>query len=137
MNLAQRFGSFVRVKVENMREQHSEIVGEKEADQSKPKEEYGIVSVAMGSGIEELLTSLGTTVIITGGQTMNPSTQDISEAIKKANAKNVIILPNNKNIIMAAEQAAEMSEDDVIVVPTKTIPQGMSALRSEEHTSEL
>lgn len=128
MNLAQRFGSFVQVKVENMREQHSEIVGEKEADQSKPKEEYGIVSVAMGSGIEELLTSLGATVIITGGQTMNPSTQDISEAIKQANAKNVIILPNNKNIIMAAEQAAEISDDKVIVVPTKTIPQGMSAL---------
>ena len=128
MNLAQRFGSFVQVKVDNMREQHSEIVGEKQSEASKPKAEYGIVSVAMGSGVEELLTSLGVNVIITGGQTMNPSTQDITEAINQAHAKNVLILPNNKNIIMAAEQAAELSDDEVVVVPTKTIPQGMSAL---------
>lgn len=129
MNLAQRFGSFVQLKVENMREQHSEIVGRKEAaDSKKPKAEYGIVSVAVGSGIEELLTSLGATVVMAGGQTMNPSTQDITEAIKEAHAEKVIILPNNKNIIMAAEQAAELSDDEVIVIPTKTIPQGMSAL---------
>ncbi|WP_440895261.1 DAK2 domain-containing protein [Amphibacillus sp. Q70] len=128
MNLAQRYGSFVQLKVENMREQHIDIVGEKEAVDTKPKADYGIVSVAMGSGVEELLTSLGATVVMTGGQTMNPSTKDISEAIKKAHAEKVIILPNNKNIIMAAEQAAELSEDKVIVIPTKTIPQGMSAL---------
>lgn len=128
MNIAQQYGSFVQVKVENMREQHSEIVGEQEKTKVKPKTEYGIVSVAMGTGIEELLTSLGATVVLTGGQTMNPSTQDISEAIEKAHANKVIILPNNKNIIMAAEQAAKLSEQDVIVVPTKTIPQGMSAL---------
>lgn len=128
MNIAQQYGSFVQVKVENMREQHSEIVGDQPKQQAKPKEAYGIVSVAMGAGIEKLLTSLGATVVLTGGQTMNPSTQDISEAIEKANAEKVIILPNNKNIIMAAEQAAELSEQDVIVVPTKTIPQGMSAL---------
>ena len=128
MNIAQQYGSFVQVKVENMREQHSEIVGEQVKTKVKPKAEYGIVSVAMGTGIEELLTSLGASVVLTGGQTMNPSTQDISEAIEKAHANKVIILPNNKNIIMAAEQAAKLSEQDVIVVPTKTIPQGMSAL---------
>lgn len=128
MNLAQRYGSFVQLKVENMREQHIDIVGEKEVADTKPKAEYGIVSVAVGSGVEELLTSLGATVVMTGGQTMNPSTQDISEAIKKAHAEKIIILPNNKNIVMAAEQAAELSDDKVIVIPTKTIPQGMSAL---------
>ncbi|NMA90535.1 MAG: DAK2 domain-containing protein [Amphibacillus sp.] len=128
MNIAQRYGSFAQVKVENMRQQHSDIVGEQPKKEAKAKAEYGIVSVAMGNGIEELLKSLGATVIITGGQTMNPSTQDISDAIEKAHAEKVIILPNNKNIIMAAEQAAELSEVDAIVVPTKTIPQGMSAL---------
>ncbi len=128
LNLAQRFGSFVQLKVENMREQHSSIVGESEVKKDKPKSDYGIVAVAMGSGIDELLTSLGTTVVMQGGQTMNPSTQDITEAIEKAHAKKVIILPNNKNIIMAAEQAAELSEAEVAVIPTKTIPQGMSAL---------
>ncbi|SEN60755.1 hypothetical protein SAMN04488134_101464 [Amphibacillus marinus] len=128
MNLAQRFGSFVQLKVENMREQHASIVGEQEEQKKKPKAEYGVVAVAMGLGVEELLLSLGTSVVLQGGQTMNPSTQDIAEAIEKVNAKNVIILPNNKNIIMAAEQAAKLSEDKVVVVPTKTIPQGMSAL---------
>ncbi|WP_067838696.1 DAK2 domain-containing protein [Amphibacillus sediminis] len=128
MNLAQRFGSFVQLKVENMREQHSAIVGEQPQPKPKAKAEYGIVSVAMGSGIEELLTSLGTTVVIQGGQTMNPSTQDIADAIVQAHAEKVIILPNNKNIIMAAEQAAKLSDANVIVIPTKTIPQGMTAL---------
>lgn len=132
LNLGQRFGSFISLKVENMREQHTSIVGENDNKPTekvnKEKQDYAIVSVAMGSGIEELLKSLGATIVIAGGQTMNPSTQDITEAIQEANAKNVLVLPNNKNIIMAAEQAAELSDDQVVVVPTKTIPQGMSAL---------
>ncbi|WP_186577510.1 DAK2 domain-containing protein [Aquibacillus kalidii] len=129
LNLGQRFGSFVSLKVENMRQQHTSIVGDKKVNK-KPKalSEYGIVSVAMGEGLKELLESLGATVVIQGGQTMNPSTQDITNAIKEANAKNIIILPNNKNIIMAADQAAELAEANTVVVPTKTIPQGMSAL---------
>jgi hypothetical protein len=129
MNLAQRFGSFMMIKVENMREQHSAIVNENQPkEQKKELSEYGIVAVSVGDGIAELLKSLGTTVVMQGGQTMNPSTKDIAEAIEKAHAKKVIVLPNNKNIIMAAEQAAELAECEVVVVPTKTIPQGMSAL---------
>lgn len=131
-NLAQRFGSFVQLKAENMREQHSAIVGDHDhapkKEVKKEKAEYGIVAVSVGSGIEELLKSLGTTVVMQGGQTMNPSTKDIAEAIEQANAKKVIVLPNNKNIIMAAEQAIEIAECEVVVVSSKTIPQGMSAL---------
>lgn len=132
MNVAQKFGSFVQLKVENMREQHTALVGEKEtkSEKKKQKAKYGIVAVSVGEGIEELLKSLGTTVVMQGGQTMNPSTKDIADAIEEAYAEKVIILPNNKNIIMAAEQAAELSEADVVVVPSKTIPQGMSALLS-------
>ncbi|SDB88185.1 hypothetical protein SAMN05421734_102130 [Pelagirhabdus alkalitolerans] len=128
MNLAQRFGSFVQLKVENMREQHSEIVNDTKKEEAKPKSQYGIVAVGMGDGIDELFRSLGANVVIKGGQTMNPSTKDLSDAIAEAHAERVIILPNNKNIIMAAEQAAKISDDDVVVVATKTIPQGMSAL---------
>ncbi|CQR47737.1 DAK2 domain protein [Paraliobacillus sp. PM-2] len=139
LNLGQRFGSFISIKVENMRQQHTSIVGEKSPQPKQPqqKQEYGIVSVAMGDGIKELLESLGASVVIQGGQTMNPSTQDLAEAIKQANAKRVIILPNNKNIVMAAEQAALLSEDEVVVVPTKTIPQGMSALLAFHPDEEL
>ncbi|MGP4106941.1 DAK2 domain-containing protein [Virgibacillus sp. L01] len=129
MTLGQRFGSLINMKIENMREQHTAIVG---AQESKPAAEvladYAIVTVAMGSGLTSLFESLGASVVIEGGQTMNPSTQDITNAIEKANAKNVLILPNNKNIVMAAEQAAELAEVNAEVVPTKTIPQGISAL---------
>ncbi|MFS0751888.1 DAK2 domain-containing protein [Oceanobacillus sp. 1P07AA] len=128
MNLGQRYGSLINMKIENMREQHTAIVG----DKKKPKEktEFAIVTVAMGSGLKTLFESLGVTVVIEGGQTMNPSTQDITEAINQTNARNVIVLPNNKNILMAAEQAAEIAEVNVRVVPTKTIPQGISAVLS-------
>ncbi|GGF11371.1 phosphatase [Halobacillus andaensis] len=128
MTLGQRYGSLINMKIENMREQHTSIVGDKKT--SKPKElaEYGIVTVAMGDGIKKLFESLGANVVIQGGQTMNPSTKDISDAIEQVHAKQVLILPNNKNITMAAEQAAELAEVDALVVPSKTIPQGMSAL---------
>ncbi|SET81248.1 hypothetical protein SAMN05216389_13121 [Oceanobacillus limi] len=131
LSIGQRFGSLINMKIENMREQHTAIVGDNDKpSRATPKEKvpYAIVTVAMGSGIKALFESLGATVVIEGGQTMNPSTQDIAEAVGRANAKNVLILPNNKNIIMAAEQAADLADDNVAVVPTKTIPQGISAL---------
>jgi uncharacterized protein len=129
LTIGQRHGSLINMKIENMREQHTAIVGDnKPMATPKEKAEFGIVTVAMGSGLKNLFESLGATVVIEGGQTMNPSTQDIADAIEQANAKNVIVLPNNKNIIMAAEQAAELSELNVAVVTSKTIPQGISAL---------
>lgn len=135
LNLAQKFGSLIKIKIENMREQHSSII---EADQNMQnqtinkapmkKSEYGIVAVAMGSGIAELLKSLGAQAVIEGGQTMNPSTEDIVQAINEVNAEKIIILPNNKNIIMAATQAASVVDQEVIVIPSKTVPQGMTSL---------
>ncbi|EIJ81539.1 Dak phosphatase [Bacillus methanolicus PB1] len=135
LTYGQRYGSLINIKIENMREQHSNIVGETKTPliaekmiQKEEKKEYGIVTVSMGSGIAELFRSIGAHAVIEGGQTMNPSTEDIVKAIKEVNAKKVIILPNNKNIVMAAQQAAEVSEGKVAVIPSKTVPQGMSAL---------
>ncbi|WP_080874794.1 DAK2 domain-containing protein [Oceanobacillus timonensis] len=130
LNLGQQYGSLINLKIENMREQHTAIVGDKGDKKETPKEKsaYGVVTVAMGNGLKELFENLGVAVVIEGGQTMNPSTQDITDAVKKANAENIIVLPNNKNIQMAAEQAAELAGDHVRVVPTKTIPQGISAM---------
>jgi len=132
MTLSQNFGRLVNIDIENMREQHTSIVGEKDATAKKQEEkelvDFAVVTVAMGSGMKSLFESLGARVVIEGGQTMNPSTQDITSAIEEAHAKQVIVLPNNKNITMAAEQAAELAGDHVAVVPTATIPQGISAL---------
>lgn len=137
LTYGQRYGSLINMKIENMRQQHSNIVGEPttplhtEGHQpKKEKQEYGVVAVSMGSGIAELFRSIGANAVIEGGQTMNPSTEDIVKAIKEVNARKVIILPNNKNIIMAAEQAAQVAEEEVVVIPTKTVPQGMTALLS-------
>ncbi|MEQ6375285.1 DAK2 domain-containing protein [Bacillaceae bacterium S4-13-58] len=133
MNYAQQFGSLIRIKIDNMREQHESIVGKRDKKKEvtpKEKAELGIVTVAMGDGIKQLFLSLGATVVIEGGQTMNPSTQDISNAINECNAKKIIVLPNNKNIVMAAEQAAKLAEENVVVVPTTSVPQGMSAILS-------
>jgi uncharacterized protein len=135
LSYGQKYGSLVNMKIENMRQQHTNIVGEThtplrtgEPAKTNEKLEYGIVAVSMGSGIADLFRSIGAQVVIEGGQTMNPSTEDIVKAIKDANAKKIIILPNNKNIIMAAQQAAEVAEEDVVVIPSKTVPQGMAAL---------
>ncbi|MFF2586898.1 DAK2 domain-containing protein [Peribacillus butanolivorans] len=131
LNYGQQYGSLIKMKIDNMREQHTAIVGETNATlQTKPKskEKYGVVSVAMGTGISELFKSIGAKSVIEGGQTMNPSTEDIVKAVEEANAEHVIILPNNKNIIMAANQAADVLGDYVTVIPTKTVPQGMAAL---------
>ena len=103
----------------------------------KEKQEYGIVTVSMGSGIAELFKSIGANAVIEGGQTMNPSTEDIVKAIKEVHAEKVIILPNNKNIVMAAEQAAEISGEDVMVIPSKTVPQGMAALLAFNPSADL
>ncbi|WP_088069389.1 DAK2 domain-containing protein [Gottfriedia luciferensis] len=145
-NLGQRFGSFLKLKAENMREQHSNLLHEEVSNDSPSKnesvkitekQEFGIVTVAMGSGIKTLFESIGATVVIEGGQTMNPSTEDIVKAIEQCNAKNVIVLPNNGNIVMAAEQAASVAECNVAVVPSKTVPQGMTALLSFNPTASL
>lgn len=128
MNYGQKFGSLVKIKVDNMRVQHENLKDTPTAP--KEKVPYGIIAVAAGEGIQELFRSMGANYIISGGQTMNPSTEDILKAIAAVNAEKVIILPNNKNIFMAADQAAEVSEVPAIVVPTKTVSQGMTALLS-------
>ncbi|MEH7117816.1 DAK2 domain-containing protein [Neobacillus vireti] len=135
LTYGQRYGNLINMKIENMRQQHTNIVGEthtaskSEAD-LVPKEiqEYGIVTVSMGSGIAELFKSIGAHEVIEGGQTMNPSTEDIVKAVKDVHAKKVFILPNNKNIIMAAEQAKDVADEEIYVIPSKTVPQGLSAL---------
>ncbi|MBA9024912.1 DAK2 domain-containing protein [Peribacillus huizhouensis] len=142
LNYGQQYGSLIKLKIENMREQHTAIVGETSStlnivSRPKAKEKYGIVSISMGSGISELFKSIGATVVIEGGQTMNPSTQDIVKACEDANAERIIILPNNKNIIMAAQQAAELLGDYVVVVPSKTVPQGMSALLAFNPSNDI
>ncbi|WP_404331470.1 DAK2 domain-containing protein [Mesobacillus maritimus] len=140
LTYGQTYGSLISMKIENMRQQHTDIVGEP-AQTSKPvskeKKEYGVVTVSMGAGIGNLFKSIGASVVIEGGQTMNPSTEDIVKAVKDTNAKKVIILPNNKNIIMAAEQAAELAEEEVVVIPSKTVPQGMSALLAFNPSADL
>jgi len=142
LNYGQSYGSLIKLKIDNMREQHTAIVGDTQATldtmikPKKDKQKYGIVSVAMGSGISDLFKSIGATVVIEGGQTMNPSTEDIVKAIEEANAENIIILPNNKNIIMAAQQAKDVVSEHVVVIPSKTVPQGMSALLAFNPTLE-
>ncbi|MHC5546354.1 DAK2 domain-containing protein [Bacillus subtilis] len=132
LNYAQHYGELIKIKIENMREQHTSIISQesKPADNDTPpaKQPYGIVTVAMGEGISNLFKSIGASVVIEGGQTMNPSTEDIVDAVKSVNADTVFILPNNSNIIMAANQAASVVDEQVFVIPAKTVPQGMSAL---------
>lgn len=140
LSYGQKYGSLINIKIENMRQQHTNIVGEAShtPKAEKPlKQEYGIVTVSMGSGIADLFRSIGAHAVIEGGQTMNPSTEDIVKAIKEVNAKKIIILPNNKNIIMAAQQAAEVTDEEVIVIPSKTVPQGMTALLAFNPTASI
>lgn len=129
MNYGQKFGALVKVKVDNMRLQHETIL-ENEQKTRPPKERvpYAIIAIAAGKGVQELFRSLGANYIISGGQTMNPSTEDILKAIKEVHADQIILLPNNKNIFMAAEQAAEVATEAVAIVPSRTISQGMTAM---------
>lgn len=135
-------GSLSKIKIDNMREEHQERLikdveklaaaqAQEAAEEAEPAEykEMGFISVSAGAGLSEIFSGLGVDVIIEGGQTMNPSTDDILNAVEKVAAKNIFVLPNNKNIILAANQAASLSEDKKIyVIPTKTIPQGITAL---------
>ncbi len=137
LSKAVTIGELSNIKIENMRQQHRNLLGleyeeveeeeqgQEHIDQSK---EYGFISVALGEGIKNIFEDLGVDVVIEGGQTMNPSIQDILDGINKINAENIFVLPNNKNILMAALQAAELSEKNVIVIPSKTIPQGVTAV---------
>ncbi|MBA1333801.1 MAG: Dihydroxyacetone kinase family protein [Firmicutes bacterium] len=122
-----RLGELSRIKIENMKEQHRSIIEDEIKEEQKAKD-YGIISVSMGDGFSNLFKDLGVDVVIHGGQTMNPSTQDIVKAVDSLNAENIIVLPNNSNIILAANQARELSSKNVYVVPSKTIPQGISAM---------
>ncbi|NLG82736.1 MAG: DAK2 domain-containing protein [Bacilli bacterium] len=143
LNFAQKYGEFLKLKIENMKEQHSTIVNDGHSVETvkeveKEKKEYGIIAVCSGEGLANIFKEMGCDYIISGGQTMNPSTEDFIQAIKTVNAKNVIIFPNNSNIIMAANQAASVTEGiEVRVVPTKTIPQGYSSLLIFNPTVDL
>lgn len=132
LSFGQQFGSLINIKIENMRQQHMDIVGDnstrKIAGEVVKKTPYAIVTVAMGEGIAELLKSIGASYVIEGGQTMNPSTEDIVKAIQEVGAERVLILPNNKNIVLAAEQAAEVAGIEAAVVPTKSVPEGLAAI---------
>lgn len=138
-----RYGSLVKIKIDNMRIQHETIVEDSKpaaAPAAKKKAEpidYAVIAVASGKGIQELFKSLGVTTIISGGQTMNPSTHDFVEAINNSNAKRVIVLPNNGNILMAAKQAAEVVKLPTAIVPSKSISQGMTALLSFDMMADL
>lgn len=132
MELAVKYGGLNKIKIENMRLQHEKRVEENKDSKAEPKQmeqkEVGLIAVAMGDGISKILKDFGVDVVIEGGQTMNPSTQDFLEAIAKINAKEIYIFPNNSNIIMAANQAADISEKSVSVILSKSIPQGFAAL---------
>lgn len=137
LSKAVKLGELSKIKIDNMREEHRHLLIQKEDEEKDTKQEilveeetkkYGFVAVAMGEGIKNIFTDLGVDSVIEGGQTMNPSTQDILECINHVNAENIFVFPNNKNIIMAATQAAEIGDKNIIVVPTKSIPQGISAI---------
>ncbi len=137
-----QYGQLLTVKVENMRQQHEQQKASNSKSKSKlevaaPEEEIGFVSVASGDGLTTLFKDLGCTHVVSGGQSMNPSTDDIYEAVMATPAKTVFVLPNNKNIIMAAEQTAKIVEDrEVIILPTKTIPQGITAMLAYDPDSD-
>lgn len=151
LNESQKYGTLELAKIENMRTQHDDILAGKKAQSTDdleqieaeleaaenesgavaaPEKEYGVVAVCAGAGMESLFKELGADAIVTGGQTMNPSTNDILKEINRAPASTVFVFPNNKNIIMAAEQCVPLTEKKVVVMPTKTVPQGISALLS-------
>ncbi|MDR1620631.1 MAG: DAK2 domain-containing protein [Clostridiales bacterium] len=124
LQFALRFGEIDKIKIENMREQNRAIPAKRKAAET----EFALVAVTSGEGIGKVMKDLGINAIIQGGQTMNPSIEDISQAIYRVNARTVYVLPNNSNIILAAQQAAQVSECKVVVIPTKTIPQGIAAV---------
>lgn len=144
LSYGQKFGSLIKVKVDNMRLQHETIL-EKDEEEEREEEiseneisgDYGIIAIASGEGVAKIFKNLGATYVLSGGQTMNPSTQDIVDAIAKTKKDKVIILPNNKNIFLAADQAAEVCDVDAVVVPSKTIAQGMAAMLGFSKDADL
>lgn len=139
MNQAMSYGALSRIKIENMRDQHSHILEEMTtegyeapvptaATAAAPGKTYGFVAVALGEGITEILSSVGVDVVLSGGQTMNPSTEDIVNAVNSINAQTIYVLPNNSNIILAAQQAVDLVDKTLIVIPSKSIPQGLAAI---------
>lgn len=145
LSFGQKFGSLVKVKLDNMRLQHETILEKDDQQQEQAEEEipevdtgdYGIISISSGAGLAKMFKSLGVTEILDGGQTMNPSTEDIVAAIKKTHKEKVLVLPNNKNIFMAAQQAAEVSDASVGVVKTRSISQGLTVMLSFDASSDL
>ncbi len=145
LNTATEYGALSKIKIENMLEQHSHLVVDeqdlessaKELKQEKPLQEYGIITVGMGDGIVNIFKSLGADIVISGGQTMNPSTEHMVKAIEEVNAKQYIILPNNSNIVLAAEQVIDLVDKPVAVIPSKSIPQGISALLNFDQSLTL
>ena len=135
MKLALEIGSLTRIKIDNMREQVKNK-SEKKASPKEPLKDYGIIAVSPGEGLTELFKDIGVDEVITGGQTMNPSTQDFVDCIKKIHAKTIVILPNNSNIILAANQSKKLTDKEVIVIESKTVPQGITALISFDPQAE-
>ena len=137
------YGSLINLKIENMKEQHKGAAAKAEMQKkqklapAEPVKDFGFVSVTSGAGLEDLFKDLGVDVIVRGGQTMNPSTEDILEAINATPARNIFVLPNNKNIIMAAEQAVKLTDRNVIVLQTRTIPQGITAMLAFDEISDF
>ncbi|WP_271808583.1 DAK2 domain-containing protein [Clostridium beijerinckii] len=146
LSKAVAIGELSKIKIDNMREEHRELlINTKELTETSSEDEvgdgekkkYGFITVAMGDGISNIFKDLGIDYVIEGGQTMNPSTQDILDAVEKINAEHIFIMPNNKNIIMAANQAAEISSKNILVVPTTTIPQGIACATMFNYDSEV
>lgn len=137
------YGSLINLKIENMKEQHKGAAAKAEMQKkqklapAEPVKDFGFVSVTSGAGLEDLFKDLGVDVIVRGGQTMNPSTEDILETINATPARNIFVLPNNKNIIMAAEQAVKLTDRNVIVLQTRTIPQGITAMLAFDESSDF
>ncbi|MEM5395951.1 fatty acid kinase catalytic subunit FakA [Staphylococcus gallinarum] len=140
-NYGKQYGELIKLKVENMREQHREVVKKEESNSSNNtashEVETAVITISMGDGISELFKSMGATHVISGGQTMNPSTEDIVKVIEQSKCKRAIILPNNKNIMMASEQAASIVDAEAVVVPSKSIPQGIAALFNYDEADSL
>ncbi|MBD0379356.1 DAK2 domain-containing protein [Paenibacillus sedimenti] len=150
MNQAMKYGALSRIKIENMRDQHSHILEDaagvyaasedvaiETAVPLEVRKPYGFVAVALGDGITDILTSVGVDVVLSGGQTMNPSTEDIVNAVNSIHAETVFVLPNNSNIILAAQQAAQLVEGkSLIVIPSKSIPQGLAAILAFQEKAE-
>lgn len=146
MQEALKFGELIKIKIENMKEQHGNLVDMAEHQQpafagevaTQPKKPYGFVAIALGEGLSDVFRDLKVDVVIEGGQTMNPSTEDIHSAIEKINAEAIYILPNNSNIILAANQAKALTDKEVYVLSTKTVPQGIAAMLAfdEAHSAQ-